>query len=969
MALDRRLLGWITGFAVLSGAWLAAQWPQPLLHPVLGWLPAPVCTVLTALVCLRTARAAPDRRAGRFWRHMTLVMAVLLAAICSSAYDSLLGPGAPTQRSSPLTLVLFLGGVVVVVWALLRLPMGPRSRRDRLTFSLDMAVVLAAAMLVTWFFAARAEVSLTGVTGTSWTLFGVLLMLFAAMFALAKVALAGAGALDGRALWIMGGTLLAGGLAGSAAPLLESRPYVNDCHISIPACCVGLTLAAIRQRRAFGGPATTATRRRRRPFSLVPYAAILAADAFVLAGIGASPRESRILVGGSVLLTLLVVARQLVSLYDNSHLLARVDASMLELRRHERRFRSLVQHSSDMSAICDAGFHVTYASPSLLRFTGERSAAAISLPDMVHPGDREALSRATASLATPGSTTTLQLRLRQPDGTWRWFEVVTTNLLHDPSVRGVVANARDITESRRYQDQLSYQASHDGLTGLANRALFAARTAEAVAESRWDAVQGGSLAGGAAAGGTAVADGAAVAGGAVAGGGAVADGATGGAAFASGAVAGGPVVGGSAEGGAGVAVALIDLDDFKAINDRLGHAVGDALLVEVAERLRATVGPDDVVARLGGDEFAVLLCGADRNRSAAIAEAFIDALAAPVRAAGYELLVQASIGVARHTADCAASDLLRRADMAMYAAKELGKSRWVEYGPELDAHAVEHAQLAAELSQALDRDELSVVYQPIVGLPGGEIRGVEALVRWHHPTRGMVSPATFIPVAERTGLIVPIGAWVLGQACRQAADWTALLGDAAPAKISVNASARQLLEPAFVATVESTLRETGLDPSRLNIEITETAVFGGGRALDTVRALHALGAKIALDDFGTGHSSLGLLRTCPVDVLKVDKSFVDGVTGTVEQEAIATSISEIAQALRLEAVAEGVETPEQAARLLELGYRLAQGFHFSRPRPPSEIPALCAPALAHAEASAITGGMADRARFRTFEGE
>nr|BFE63122.1 hypothetical protein GCM10020063_076480 [Dactylosporangium thailandense] len=958
MALDRRLLRWITGFAVLSVAWLMAQWPQPLLHPALGWLPAPVCTVLTAVVCLRTTRAAPDRRAGRFWRHMTLVMAVIMAAIWSSAYDSLLGPGAPTQRSSPLTLVLFLGAVVVVVWALLRLPMGRRSRRDLLTFSLDMAVVLAAAMLVAWFFAARAEVSLTGVTGTSWTLFGVLLMLFAAMFALAKVALAGAGALDRRSLWIMGGTLLAGGLAGSAAPLLESRPYVNDCHISIPACCVGLALAAIRQRRAFGEPVATVTRRERRPFSLVPYAAILAADAFVLAGIGASPRETRILVGGSVLLTLLVVARQLVSLYDNSHLLARVDASMLKLRRHERRFRSLVQHSSDMSAICDAGFHVTYASPSLLRFTGERSAAAISLRDMVHPGDREALGRATASLATPGSTTTLQLRLRHPDGTWRWFEVVTTNLVHDPSVRGVVANARDITESRRYQDQLSYQASHDGLTGLANRSLFAARTAEAVAESRWGS--GGAVVGGVTAGG--VTAGGAGAGG-VAAGGVAADGGVGGAGV------GGPVAGGSGEGGAEVAVALIDLDDFKAINDRLGHAVGDALLVEVAERLRATVGAGDVVARLGGDEFAVLLIGADRDRSAAIAEAFIDALAAPVRAAGYELLVQASIGVARHTADCAASDLLRRADMAMYAAKELGKSRWVEYGPELDAHAVEHAQLAAELSQALDRDELTVVYQPIVGLPGGEVRGVEALVRWHHPARGMVSPATFIPVAERTGLIVPIGAWVLRQACRQAADWTALLGDAAPAKISVNASARQLLEPAFVATVEATLRETGLDPSRLNIEITETAVFGGGRALDTVRGLHALGVKIALDDFGTGHSSLGLLRSCPVDVLKVDKSFVDGVTGTVEQEAIATSISEIAQALRLEAVAEGVETPEQAARLLELGYRLAQGFHFSRPRPPSEIPALCAPPLAHAEASATTGGMADRARFRTLGGE
>jgi diguanylate cyclase (GGDEF)-like protein/PAS domain S-box-containing protein len=637
-----------------------------------------------------------------------------------------------------------------------------------------------------------------------------------------------------------------------------------------------------------------AARRPARPFSLLPYVAIVAADAIVLAGVGDSPRDTRILVGGSVVLTLLVTARQLISLYENSHLLARVDASMLELRRHERRFRSLVQHSSDILAISDERFALTYGSPSLLRLTGLQSVVGASLWDLVHPADADRLRQAAGAVSTPGATTTLQLRLRHPDGVWRWFEVVTTNLLHDPSVRGVVANARDITEARRFQDQLAYQASHDGLTGLANRALFAERTADAVSAAPAD----------------------------------------------------------------GLGLALIDLDDFKAINDRLGHAVGDALLIEVGERLRATVRPADLVARLGGDEFAVLLPSATREQSARIADAFIDALAAPVRAAGYELLVQASIGVARHTPDCDASDLLRRADMAMYAAKESGKSRWVEYGPELDAHAVEHAQLAAELSQALDRAELRVVYQPIVALPDGAVRGVEALLRWHHPTRGQISPALFIPVAERTGLIVQIGAWVLRESCRQAASWTAELGDAAPWKMSVNASARQLLEPAFVDTVATLLSESGIPPPRLTIEITETAVFGGGRALDTVRALHDLGVKIALDDFGTGHSSLGLLRTCPVDVLKVDKSFIDGVTGTVEQEAIATSISEIAQALRLDAVAEGVETKPQADRLLELGYTLAQGFYFSRPLPPAEVAAMCERQLvtANAEADAADRG-------------
>ena len=893
MERDVRLLRWTCALAVLSVAWLVAQWPHPLIHPAVGWLPTPLSAGLTIVIARRTARAAPDARTGRFWRHLAVILVLLLSAVLSSAYDSLLGPGAPTQRSSQLTMMLYLGAVIVLVWALLRLPVRRRTSHHVVTFVLDIAIVLAATGLVAWFVADRTSVRLVAAIGSSWSVFGILLMLLAGLVAVVKVALAGAGSLDRGTLWTLGGTLLAGTVTGAVAPLLATRPYLNDCHLSIPACCAGLAIAAIRQQRAYRHGGAARAQRPGRPFSLVPYVTIVAANAFVLLGVGPDQRQTRILVAGSVLLTLLVVARQLISLYENSHLLARVDASMLELRRHERRFRSLVQNSSDIFAISDARSAITYASPSLLRFAGVASAAGLSVWEMVHPDDAERIRSASAGLAAPGATTTFQLRLRHLDGSWRWFEIVTTNLLHDPSVRGVVANARDITESRRYHDQLAYQASHDGLTGLANRALFAAGTAEAVTRRR--------------------------------------------------------------PGDEGLALALIDLDDFKAINDRLGHAVGDALLVEVSERLRTSVRPGDEVARLGGDEFAVLLPNASREETTRIAEAFIDALAAPVRAAGYELLVQASIGVARHTPDCDASDLLRRADMAMYAAKELGKSRWVEYGPELDAHAVEHAQLAAELSQALDRDELRVVYQPIVGLPDGDIRGVEALVRWHHPDRGVVSPAVFIPVAERTGLIVPIGAWILRESCRQAAHWTADLGVNAPWKMSVNASARQLLEPAFVDTVRDILDESGIPADRLTIEITETAVFGGGRALDTVRGLHALGVKIALDDFGTGHSSLGLLRTCPVDVLKVDKSFVDGVTGTVEQEAIATSISEIAQALRLEAVAEGVETRAQADRLLELGYHLAQGFHFARPLPPSEVEAL---ARTHAEAGVTAGGLA-----------
>jgi EAL domain-containing protein (putative c-di-GMP-specific phosphodiesterase class I) len=275
----------------------------------------------------------------------------------------------------------------------------------------------------------------------------------------------------------------------------------------------------------------------------------------------------------------------------------------------------------------------------------------------------------------------------------------------------------------------------------------------------------------------------------------------------------------------------------------------------------------------------------------------------------------------------------------MYTAKSRGRGRCTEFDEGMDQQASEHARLAADLSAAIERGELNLVYQPIVGLPDGELAGVEALIRWTHPARGPVSPAEFIPVAERTGLIVPLGAWVLYEACQQGAIWLAGFGPAAPARISVNVSARQLVEPDFPTVVEQALLASGLPADRLTVEITETAVFDGGPALSAVVAMRALGVRIALDDFGTGHSSLGLLRTCPIDVLKVDKSFVDGVGQSVEQEAIVTSLSQIGTAMRLQVVAEGVETASQAERLHVLGYRYAQGFHFARPMPPEDIQA------------------------------
>jgi EAL domain-containing protein (putative c-di-GMP-specific phosphodiesterase class I) len=284
----------------------------------------------------------------------------------------------------------------------------------------------------------------------------------------------------------------------------------------------------------------------------------------------------------------------------------------------------------------------------------------------------------------------------------------------------------------------------------------------------------------------------------------------------------------------------------------------------------------------------------------------------------------------------APEELLRRADVAMYAAKSSGGNRWTWFDPIMDQIADAEARLGNDLRQAIRRDELFLLYQPIVELPHGQLAGVEALVRWRHLERGLVSPAEFIPLAERTGTIVDLGRWILREVMRQAARWERAYGEHAPAKVSVNISARQLSEPGFADEVAA-LRESGVDPRRLVAEVTETAVLGTGDALKAVHALHALGMRVALDDFGTGQSSLSLLVDTPVQVLKVDKSFVDGVTETGSRAVIVDGLITITQGPRIEAVAEGVETVAQAEPLYRVGYRLAQGFHFARPLPADDI--------------------------------
>jgi diguanylate cyclase (GGDEF)-like protein len=441
-------------------------------------------------------------------------------------------------------------------------------------------------------------------------------------------------------------------------------------------------------------------------------------------------------------------------------------------------------------------------------------------------------------------------------------------------------NARLLRTARLQEERLRFEVSHDGLTGLANRAMFRDRLTAALA-------------------------------------------------------ANGPV-----------SVLLIDLDDFKAVNDLLGHRVGDRLLITMAGLLRAGTGDDHLPVRVGGDEFAVLMTG-DRDDPEELAGRLLSALAHPI--SEHCLLVQASIGIAVAAPGATIDSVLRDADVAMFTAKQRGKAGFVRYIDGMGEPVLEHMQLGGELRRALDNDEFRVVYQPIVRLDCNWVIGVEALVRWHHPTRGVVSPAEFIPAAERTGLIVGLGRYVLRETCRQAAAWLAEFGPDALKEAGLNVSARQLHDPAFVSDVAAALADSGLPCERLVLEVTESGVLRGQQISRALHELDRMGIRLALDDFGTGESSLSLLRSFPAAIVKLDKSFVDGIEiddgrpGAADaRQAVARAVIQLARALGLDTVAEGIESPEQVAALLDLGYTRGQGFHLYEPMPADGVSRLLA---------------------------
>jgi diguanylate cyclase (GGDEF)-like protein/PAS domain S-box-containing protein len=580
------------------------------------------------------------------------------------------------------------------------------------------------------------------------------------------------------------------------------------------------------------------------------------------------------------------VAHQILASFENVGLGRSLRARTIDLSERERWFRSLVQNSSDVVTVVDEEGRIAYQTPSVKRVFGYEPDSLVGhlLETIVPPGDADALRETlTRAAANPGSITEFAVKMRHQYGEWCDTESTITSLVDDPGVRGLVFNTRDTSAQQELEARLSHQAFHDALTGLANRELFLDRVRHALDRTRRDVNP--------------------------------------------------------------LAVLFLDLDGFKGVNDSLGHARGDELLVLVAERLSSCLRPGDTVARLGGDEFAILLDGIDTGADASVTgKRLREVLGAPFVLDGREVLVQGSIGIAvTEDGHAEADELLRNADLAMYRAKLRGDGGIEVFESSMHTALVRRMELENDLRHALERNELVLHYQPVLDLQRCRLVGVEALVRWQHPSGSLLSALEFIPLSEETGLISEIGAWVLREACKQGAEWHQTLSesDRADFKLAVNLSGRQIGSPALIGTIKDALTVSGLDPSTLVLEMTESVMITSTPdTVELLRQLKRLGIQLAIDDFGTGYSSLSYLSRFPVDLLKVDRSFVEKIASDSHSAELVQTIVQLGRSLGLQTVAEGIETSEQLGALRRIGCEFGQGFLFSRPVPAEEITAM-----------------------------
>ena len=553
-----------------------------------------------------------------------------------------------------------------------------------------------------------------------------------------------------------------------------------------------------------------------------------------------------------------------------------IKATEQDLSRQENLYRMLANNSSDLVGVHDLEGTFTYVSPSCTALLGYTQQEVVGRDpyQLSHTDDWKGVQAAFAAART-GRHTRTDLRLRTSSNQHTWFEMSVRPIYDNlGAIVQIQTSSRDISEQKAFENQLAHQALHEPLTGLPNRSLFMDRLRHALIRAKRT-------------GGT-------------------------------------------------VAVMFMDLDRFKIINDSMGHEAGDRLIQAVARRVQSVVREGDTVARLGGDEFGVLLeYGISQSDAEAVAQRILAEIEPPFTFSGQEMYVSSSVGIAFSSADVEdPEDLLRYADVAMYRAKSEGPGKYRIFDPEVDSRATGRLAMETDLRQAIDREQLFNTYQPIISLKTGQITAVEALVRWKHPERGLVGPDEFIPVAEETGLIVPLGYLVMRRALEAVQAFQEIVGTKRELVVAVNLSTRQFEQPDLEREILALLDQTGTRPEQLRIEITESELM---RDTGRIGQLKKLGLQIAIDDFGTGYSSLSYLRNVEADSLKIDRSFVDGLGTHPEDEAIIRTVETLSRALELDVTAEGVETEDQLRLLREIGVDSGQGFYFARPAPQDEI--------------------------------
>jgi diguanylate cyclase (GGDEF)-like protein/PAS domain S-box-containing protein len=865
----------LLAYAALYLSWIVFRWGGEELQLVIAdgiFMPL---GALVIVIAVRAARISQDRAVRRaWWLFAASFAAYAFGDLVWFLIEVVRGQEVPTPS---LADVGYLAFYPLLALGLLALPR-TQHRSDR-ALLLDFGIVCTGCAAAIWWFVVGPVVAATGsdpvatLVALAYPVGDMLLL-----FALTAAVLGRVRGVPASVLILLGVGLLANALADLAyARLALEEAYIAGGELDF-AYMVGwfaLGLAGVAQLHAHGVASDSVSEPLTRPIPWLPYVATAVAFGLLLLAVHDAGRDLQVLVACTVLVTVLVSARQFITARQNARLLAQ--------RLHsEARFAEILRNASDVVVVTDRNGSIGYATPSAPMLFGE--------PEPARGEGTPLVGRPVTTLVQPADAALIEELVRtageRPSGAGPVacrsaadppadLEVQVTNLLDNQLVHGLVLTIRDVSERLAFERELRSRALTDPLTGLANRVLFSDRLEQALHRAMRRRLR--------------------------------------------------------------PAVLYLDLDGFKAVNDTLGHNAGDDVLVEVARRLRTVLRVEDTAARLGGDEFAVLIEDThDVGDAIAAAERIRGALAEPLEIGGGTLTVATSIGIVRSESrgDDAVA-MLRDADIAMYEAKRNSRGSHQIFVPRMYEETVERVRLEADMRVALDAGQLEVFYQPLVDLGDDRIVAFEALLRWHHPTRGLLMPTEFIPIAEACGEIRRIGLWVLEEACQTVGGWNRRGRDQS-LRANVNISPRQL-QPSFVSDVSDVLERTGFPPECLVLELTESAaVAESSMTVSILSQLRSQGIRIAIDDFGTGYSSLGYLRDLPVDELKIDRSFIQGKAAQGEFGLIATII-QLGRELSLGTVAEGIESPEQLAQLRELGCDVGQGYLLGRPAAPDSL--------------------------------